>query len=157
MATRTDADITFTGPPTNLKAIVPFAAPDQKVLPVTLKIGGEPAVFRSYIKPFGNDRSEIRLRLPRETAAGTYNGAATVAGKPMPVVVRIDAVFRLRVQPPRTSISADAGARADFSLTIMNVGNVPFEVPKTAQFDLDDAEGQDRARGRALRATLPAG
>ena len=99
MALRTDAEITFSGPPNNLTAIVALAVPDQRVLPVTLKIGGEPAVFRSYIKPFGADRSEIRLRLPRDTAAGTYSGVATWSGKPVPVEAHVEAVPRIRVQP----------------------------------------------------------
>jgi hypothetical protein len=75
----------------------------------------------------------------------------------VPVEAHVEAVPRIRVQPRQTSLSTDAGARAEFGFMVMNSGNVPFELPKSVQFDLDDADGQDRALGRALRATLPSG
>jgi hypothetical protein len=155
-AVRAEA-ITFAGPPHNTAAVVSLGPLEDTVVPVTLKIAGEPAVFRSYIRPFGPDKSEIRLRLPRETPPGTYHGVATLGGKPRPIVVEVEPVVRIRVQPKQTSLSVDAGSKKDFGITIVNGGNVPFDVPKVAAFDLDDAEGQDRALGRALRATLPQG
>jgi hypothetical protein len=39
----------------------------------------------------------------------------------------------------------------------MNSGNVPFDVPKSDVFDLDDAVGQERALGKTLRAPLAKG
>ncbi len=155
-ARRSEA-ITFRGPPRKVSAIVQLGALTRGVLPVTLKLPAETTVFRARVSPFGREASEVRLRLPRETPPGTYKGKAPVAGKNRDIVVEVESVVRLRAHPARTVLSAKPGSKAEFSVTLLNVGNVPCEVPKSGEFDLDEVGAPDRALGRALRAKLGEG
>jgi hypothetical protein len=149
--------ITLSGPPTNVSGIAPFASSGSSVLPISLKLAEQLTVYNASIRPFGQATSQIRLKLPPEQRPGTYIGAGTIEGKPCGFVVQVEPVIRVRVHPKRTSLSVEAGSRIEFGFRIMNGGNVPFDVPKSIALDLDDAEGQDRALGRALRATLERG
>jgi hypothetical protein len=156
-AARGGEAITLSGPPHNASAVVPLEAAGHAVVPITVSLASGPAIYRASVRPFGEGTSEIRLRLPAETAPGTYRGEGSVGGTARGIVVEVEPVVRIRMHPRRTALSVDAGARTEFFLTIVNGGNVPFDVPKESVFDLDDAEGQDRALGRALRADLPDG
>jgi hypothetical protein len=69
----------------------------------------------------------------------------------------VEPVVRIRVQPRQTAFAAEPGSRQEFQISIANGGNVPFDVPKAGNFDLDDAEGYGRALGRSLRSTLAQG
>jgi hypothetical protein len=149
--------IALSGPPREVMAVVPLGMAGKAVVPLRLMLGGEPAIFRAHVRPFGQGASEIRLRLPEETPPGTYRGAGSFEGEERDVVVEVEPVLRLRVRPGRTALAGAAGATVPFSITVVNAGNVPIEVPKAAQFDLDDDEGQDLALGRTLRATLAEG
>jgi hypothetical protein len=146
--------ITLRGPPRRLSAVVHFGTPSRAVVPVTLKLPAESALLRARIAPFGREASEIRLQLPRETPPGTYRGKAPVGGKNRNIVVEVEPVVQLRVHPKRTVLSAEPGGRAEFGVTVANAGNVAYEVPRAAELDLEDVDGQDRALGRALRAEL---
>ena len=150
---------TLAGPPRNTTAVARLGvdAPAKAILPVTLKLAGQPAVFSALIKPFGEGTVEIRLRLPRQTPPGTYTGEAPIGGKQRPIVVEVESVTRLRMHPEQTLLSAEAGSKAEFRVTLVNRGNVPIDIPKAGAFDLDDDEGQDRALGRTLRAALREG
>lgn len=156
-AVRAGEAITLSGPPRSMSAVVRLDPPGEGVVPVTMKLAGGAGIFRAHVRPFGHGTSEIRLRLPRETPPGTYNGEGPFGGEQRGIVVEVEPDVRVRVHPKRTALSVEAGSRAPFEITIVNTGNVPIELPTNAVFDLDDAEGQDRALGRALRATLPDG
>jgi len=156
-AARGGDEITLSGPPRNASAVVRLDSPGREAVPIRITLAGQPAIYRAHVRPLGSGTSEVRLRLPDETPPGTYSGQGPLGGRQRGIVVEVEPVLRLRVQPKRTSLSLEVGARSEFGLTIVNGGNVPFDVPKGAGFDLDDAEGQDRALGRALRATLAEG
>ena len=154
---RAGGEIAVSGPPHNASAVVSLDPGGQRVVSVTIQIAGGPAIYRAAVRPLGGGTSELRLKLPRETAPGTYTGQATVGGTQRTVVVEVQPVVRIQVQPKRTSFSSAPGSRSPFKITIANAGNVSFDVPKSSAFDLDSADGQDRALGRALRATLGPG
>jgi hypothetical protein len=149
--------IVFAGPPQNLSAALASQPPAERSLPVTIRIAGEPVVFRAHVRPLGPGHCEIRLRLPRETPPGTYQGMMVFDGKSHATLVEVEPVVRIRVHPRQLSHSAEAGSTVEFKLNLGNTGNVTVDIPKLDSFDLDDASGQNRALGRALRATLPAG
>ena len=149
-------EIVLSGPPGKASALVRLA-PGDRVVPITMKLADGPAIHRAYVRPFGENASEIRLRLPRGTPAGTYRGLAVLDGAEREVVVVVEAVPRISIAPRRSSFTTRAGARVEFDLDVANDGNVAIDVPKAASFDLDTTEGHDRALGRALRATLPPG
>lgn len=145
--------ILLSGPPRNLKAVV-RAPSDDPVLTVGLKLAGQPSIQRAYIRSTSPGVSELRLKLPRETPPGTYRGEAVISRVTHEVVVEVQATPRMRVAPTETHVVAEPGGRADFTIVVSNHGNVTGHVPATAVFDLDDADGQDRALGRSLRAAL---
>lgn len=149
-------EIVLAGPPGKASALVRFP-PRERVVPVTMTMTDGPVIHRAYVRPFGQDASEIRLRLPRGTPAGTYRGQAVIGGAEREVVVVVEPVPRLSLAPRRSAFTARPGQRLEFALDLANDGNVAVDVPKGVSFDLDASEGQDRALGRALRATLHEG
>ncbi|CAN5697992.1 hypothetical protein BH23GEM9_BH23GEM9_19640 [soil metagenome] len=146
--------LTFAGPPRAAAAHASLDASVGRIVPVTLSIEGRVAGYRADVRRSGDGGSEIRLHLPSETPPGRYGGHATVGGEQRKVVVLVEPHSRLRVRPEETVVSAAAGAHVDFSIELINAGNVVFDVPKVGTFDLNASEGQDRALGRALRARL---
>ncbi|MBC7894953.1 MAG: hypothetical protein H7066_06050 [Cytophagaceae bacterium] len=152
-APRTSGAITFTGRPGGLTTIVPADLVTDKVVPISVSVAGKPTIYRASVRAFGSNQSEIRLRLADDTPPGTYQGEGTLGGKPRPVVIEVDAVVKVRVTPAETVVAATPAARIDFTISVLNAGNVPLDIPKLDTFDLDDEEGQDGALGRSLRGS----
>jgi hypothetical protein len=155
-ATREGGAIALAGPPRSITGVVQVEL-DERVIPITLKLAGGIAAVGARVRPFGHRTVEIRLRLPRETAPGRYSGEASIAGTARAVEIEVESVLQLRVQPKRSSLAVEPASSTEFGIEIANAGNVTFDIPKVDSLDLDDAEGQDRALGRALRATLAPG
>ncbi|MCC6316994.1 MAG: hypothetical protein IT361_04810 [Gemmatimonadaceae bacterium] len=149
--------ILLTGSPTNLTAVVPFDAGAERSVPVSLTVEGASTIYRGALRPHGRGQSEVRLRLPADTPPGRYDGEATFDGKPRRVYVEVEPVVRVRVQPKQSVVSGAAGTSVSLALNVVNSGNTGVEIPQIDAFDLDDASGQDRALGRALRAQLASG
>jgi hypothetical protein len=145
------------GPPYKLKAVVHLAAISEKIVVIKLHIAGEPSLHRAYIRPLGKGASEIRLKLPHDTPAGTYRGEATLGGETHAIVLHVTPSIRTRVNPRQTLVTVEPGGRAEFTIEVSNNGNTALELPKARLLDLDDEEGQDRALGKSLRAGLGAG
>lgn len=152
-APRTQGAITFTGRPGNLAALVPADLVTERIVPISVSVAGKPTIYRAIARAFGSNQSEIRLRLPDDTPPGTYQGEGTLGGKPRGVLVEVDSIVKVRVNPAETVIAAAPAARVDFTITVQNAGNVPLDIPKLDTFDLDDEDGQDRALGRSLRGS----
>lgn len=150
-------EITLSGPPRNMTVVVPFDSSADKVVPISVSVAGQSTIYRAVVRAFGRGQSEIRLQLPGDTAPGIYSGEGTIGGKQRGILVDVEPVMRIRVQPRQTIVSAAASSSVEFGITLLNSGNVAFDVPKTDVFDFDDAVGQDRALGRSLRAPLSEG
>ncbi len=157
MSARTGDEVLLLGPPRNLSGRVAYPVAKSQVAPVSISVGDATTVYRATLRPAGPGTSELRLRLPGDTAPGTYTGEATLGGKPRRVRVQVEPLMRLTIEPRQTIISVSAGRPAEFSLFVTNDGNVPFEIPKGDTFDLDDGVAQERALGRTLRAKLSEG
>jgi hypothetical protein len=156
-AARSVAEITLSGPPRNMAVVVPREWSGDRIIPISISVAGRPTIYRAVVRAFGQDRSEIRLRLPGDTPPGRYSGEGTIGGTPRAVVVDVAPVLRIRVQPRQTLLSTAPAASVEFTVTLLNAGNVGFDVPGAEVIDFDDAAGQDRALGRTLRATLAQG
>ncbi|MEO8621062.1 MAG: hypothetical protein ABI625_08345 [bacterium] len=150
-------EIALSGPPRNVTGVVPYSVPRSAIVPMSLSVRGESTVYRAVVRPIGTATSEIRIRLPVDTPPGIYTGESTIDGEPRRVSVKVDAALRLSVLPKQTRVTTAATATVEFGLTVMNGGNVAFDVPKSDAFDLDDAVGQERALGKTLRAPLSPG
>ncbi len=156
-AARMGDELTFSGPPRNVRALVPFTVERSTVVPIALHIGVRLSIVRAVLRPLASGSSEIRLRLPDQSAPGLYHGEVTIDGKARSVIVEIEPQFRVRIEPAQTTLTIQPASREPFALTIINGSNVPIDIPKLAAFDLDDADGQERALGRSLRAALGPG
>lgn len=149
--------ITLSGQPRNMSVVLPLDVSGGTVVPISVSVAGQPTIYRAIVRPVGKDRGELRLRLPDDTPPGLYSGEGTIGGEQRGIMLEVEPVVRIRVQPKQTIVTAEPSSRVEFGLTVVNGGNVPFDVPKTVVFDLDDAVGQDGALGRSLRAPLSPG
>lgn len=156
-AVRYGEEIKLSGPPRNVTAIVPLDVARGTVVPISVSSNGQATIYRAVVRPLGAGTAELRLRLPDGLPPGTYNGEATLSGRPQAVIIDIEAVSRVRTDPRQTVVTTEPASSAPFTLTMTNTGNVPFDIPKADAIDLDDAVGQERALGRTLRAPLQAG
>jgi len=150
-------EIVLSGPPGNVSGLVALDVAKSTVVPISISAGGASTVYRAIVRPAGTGQSEIRLKLPSDTAPGVYTAEATFDGKPRRIAVRVEPVMRISVEPRETKLTAAATSSVDFGFTVTNSGNVPFVVPEADVFDLDDHVAQDRALGRTLRAPLAQG
>ncbi|MEP7000983.1 MAG: hypothetical protein ABI969_10935 [bacterium] len=150
-------EIALSGAPRNVTGMVPYSVARSAIVPMSINVRGESTVYRAVVRPIGTATSEIRLRLPVDTPPGIYTGESMIDGEPRRVMVKVDAVLRISVVPKQTRVTTAAKSTVEFGLTVMNGGNVAFDVPKSDAFDLDDAVGQERALGKTLRAPLAPG
>ena len=149
--------VVFAGPPHKMQAVAHLGAATAKVVVIRLQLDGEPSLHRAYVRPFGPGVSEIRLKLPHDTPAGTYRGEASLGGVTHAVVLQVTPSIRTRVNPRQSPVAVEPGGRAEFAIVVSNNGNVAVDLPKARLFDLDDEEGQERALGKSLRAGLGQG
>lgn len=154
---RVGDELALKGPPSNVRAVVALDVENAEAIPLALNIAGKVTIYSAVLRPVAGGTCEIRLRLPDAIAPGTYSGEATVNGKPRAVRVEIEPQLRIRLQPAQTMLTMEAASSKPFALTLFNGGNVAIDVPKAVTLDLDDADGQDRALGRSLRATIARG
>ena len=153
-AIRLGGEITLSGPPRNLTAIIPLDLARGTVVSISVTSAGQATIYRAVARQIGIGNAELRLRLPDHFASGTYTGEVTLNGKPQAVFIEVEAVSRIRIDPRQTVVTAEPSSTVQFTVTVTNGGNVLFEIPKADTLDLDDADGQDRALGRTLRAPL---
>jgi hypothetical protein len=156
MSTRTGDEILLLGPPRSVSGLVPMDVSKSSLIPVSISIGKESTVYRGTLRA-GVGGGEIRLQLPPGTPPGVYPGETTLDGKARRLRVQVEPVMRINVQPKQTTLSTGASSSVEFAVTVVNDGNVPFEIPKADVFDLDDGVAQERALGRTLRARLAQG
>ncbi len=157
MSARAGDEIVLLGPPRSLSGRVSLPVAKSQVVPVSITVGEQSTVYRGTLRPAGTSASELRLRLPGDTAPGTYTGETTLAGKPQRVRVQVEPLLRLTLEPRQSNLTAVAGSQQEFAFFVNNDGNIPFEIPKADTFDLDDGIAQERALGRTLRAKLADG
>ena len=143
----------LTGPPHRLSGIIAHSVQERRI-PVALKLERELTIVDAHARALGANTAELRLKLPRDTAAGAYRGEAVIGGTKRTLVIRVQPVVDLRVEPKQTRLETSARAKTEFTVEVTNRGNSVVDIAKSYTFDLDDAAGQDRALGRALRARL---
>ena len=157
MTARATSEVLLLGPPRSLSGQVALSVTKSQVVPVSITVDDASTVYRATLRAAASGAGELRLRLPVDTPPGTYNGEATLDGKPQRVRLQVEPLLRLTLVPPNTRLEAVAGRPVEFSFFVINDGNVPFEIPKSDTFDLDDGVAQERALGRTLRAKLSEG
>jgi len=149
--------ITLSGPPRNATASVRLDDASDRVVRVGVKLSDGPTVLRAYVRPYAAGSGEMRLRLPADTAPGTYRGEVVIGERTRPITVQVTPEPSVRIDPAQTTVQGSSGGRVEFEIRVSNLGNVPAVVDKEAPVELDDDRGQLFAYGRTLRAELKEG
>jgi hypothetical protein len=154
------APVAFRGPPHRLSSLVELPdAPEALGEPTALLEGAE--IRGLSIRPLAREQKRgagrLTLRLPRSTPPGSYAGSVELGGRQVPVVVEVEPQPRIEVSPQRLSFELQPGAETNAAVTLVNVGNVPFEIPAASTFCVFDGSGIDHAFWAALESEPPEG
>jgi hypothetical protein len=156
---RTAAPITFRGPPHRLTSLV--ALPEEteaRARPKALLEGAE--VRGLSVRPLtreGPGMGKVTLRLSKATPPGSYKGSVEIGGTQVPVAVEVEPRPRVEASPSRLSFEVAPGAEVAADVTLVNVGNVPYEIPAASTFCVFDGSGVDHAFWIALASDPPEG
>jgi hypothetical protein len=153
------APLTFRGPPHRLSSLVPLpdAAPSRVEVEGRLE-GTE--IDRLAVRPLRRDGLPVgraTLRLPKSTPPGTYRGSVAIAGREVPVVAEVEPRPRIEAVPSPVSLEVEPGGEATVEVTLLNLGNVPMELPAASTFCVFDGSGLDHAFWLALGSDPPEG
>ena len=118
-------------------------------LPLLNRDTSLPSAKVSRIK--GTNLARCKLRLDRMTPPGIYKGTVEIQKQHIPLVVEVESRRQLRLFPKLAYLEANRGSQQKFRLTMINVGNVPFVIPKLSAFGLYDQMGVDTAVGKVFR------
>lgn len=152
------------GTPPNLSTVMRLNQPVSIAVPVVLDLpkkvakATEVPPLSVVITPLKDacdaGISHLHLQVPRTTPPGTYHGMVKMAHQDQPIVIEIKPFTRVRILPKRTIIQSHPGKRVALSLTLINIGNVVYEVPKAAGFGLYNKRGMDLAIANTFQAVL---
>lgn len=147
------------GTPPNLFAALRLTASQAQEISITLDAtdsavgkafqSNPPEVQVSAVSDTGISR--VHLRLSRSTPPGTYLGTMETDEQTQNLVIEVEPRKRISILPKRASISGMAGATAELRLTLINLGNIPLDVPKAGGFGLFQKQGMDQAVGRTFQ------
>jgi hypothetical protein len=147
---RPDAALSFRGPPNRLSSLVPLPA-DSAGEPRALLDGVEvSSVSMRAVTTAGAGHGKVSLRLPKTTPPGRYAGSIELGGGPVPVVVEVEPQPKVEVSPSQLRLEVGPGEEVTAGITLVNVGNVPFEVPAATRSCIFDQGGVDHAFWVAL-------
>ena len=151
--------LTFRGPPHRLSSLV--ALPDAQDARAKVEARLEGAEIRKFaVRPLtreGLGMSRVTLGLPKSTPPGTYSGSVALGGQEVPIVVEVEPRPRLDVDPSRLSLEIEPGAEVSTDVTVLNLGNVPFDLPAASTFCVFDGSGVDHAFWLAFASDPPEG
>jgi hypothetical protein len=89
--------------------------------------------------------SLLKLKLPKVTPPGIYEGTVEVGGSQLAVVIEVEPRPRLRVIPRRLRLQGTAGAEVTTDINVVNVGNVALNIESEYTFCIFDPSGLNRA------------
>lgn len=145
----------FRGAPPGLETLAPPALlAGAEGAAVTLRLPGEVtelARMPLHAAPVGTAGAYLRFSLPETTPPGSYTGTAALGGAEYPVVAEVEPHVSLRLTPMLLTLEAEAGAEADAHVTILNDGNVAYEIGRAYAFGLFNPEGIEAAFGAGFR------
>jgi hypothetical protein len=152
-AVRTVA-VAFRGPPHRLSSLVEL--PDRSEVlgePTALLEGAEiRGLSVRQLTNKGRGFGKVTLRLSRSTPPGSYAGSVELGDTQVPVVVEVEPRPRVEASPSRLAAEVEPGGELEAAVTLLNVGNVPFEVPAASVFCVFDGSGIDHAFWAALQS-----
>lgn len=156
---QTTSGVTLRGLPQQLLAVIPMPPSGVGWLRVDLDI---PDLDRStqlmaLVAPSGLPAyAELRLSLPGTTLAGRYTGKIWIGEREVPLTVEVQPNPTLRVVPEGFQARAGGGDEVNVEVTLLNPGNVPYDVRSGYAFALVDANALDRAFSRTTGTEVEA-
>jgi hypothetical protein len=150
--------VTFRGPPHRMSSLVALPeGPDELWEARALLEGAEIRGLSVRRAREGLDMGKVTLRLSKSTPPGSYSGSVEIGGKPLPIVVEVEPRPRVEASPSRLSFEVEPGTEVTADVTLLNIGNVPCEVPAASTFCVFDGSGVDHAFWVALVSDPPEG
>ncbi len=161
MTAKAKAAVHFRGWPDRLTGAVQLPASGPISLAVTLDLpdkGAARALFyaQPMDPPLGRE-SWIRLTLPTITPPGAYRGTIQVGDQKLDATFDVEPRPYLRLIPGSLFLRGRPGSRVTAQLTLVNGGNVPFEVKRVHALGVSEVDGLERALGQTFRAKVPSG
>jgi hypothetical protein len=157
----TAATVRFRGSPERLTGSAPLPSGGPLSLEVRLdlpkELGGSAPV---YAQPLAADTGPmvwLRLALPTSTPPGTYAGTIRLGERPHKVAVEVEPRLQLRFSPVGLMLRGAPGSAVRGGFTLLNTGNVAFQVRTVYAFGVFDVDGLDNAFGQTFRARLGTG
>lgn len=92
----------------------------------------------------------LSLRLGPSTPPGYYPGTVRIGEQTVPIAAEVERWPRLEAEPNRLVVSAAPGGVTTARVGLVNVGNVPCEIPAVSTFCLFDGSGIEHAVWVAL-------
>lgn len=158
--TRSPEAVHFSGWPDRLTGAVELPASGPISLAVTLDLPDEAGIpaplYAQPMDPSVGKSSGLRLSLPTTTPPGAYRGTIQVGDYKHVATFEVEPRLNLRMIPASLLLRGRPGARITAHLTIVNRGNVAFEVQRVHAFGVSELDGLERALGQTFRAKLPA-
>lgn len=139
------ATVEFVGPPRGLIAVsetIRLAGADWRLDgSITEYLAQRGSVLRQSRRHGG----AMRLRLLPQTPPGDYAAKLYISDKEVAAVVRVLPVVQATISPSEVSFFGAPGSTVTALMTLVNSGNVPVELPKTAPVGVFDDEGIETA------------
>jgi len=150
--------VTFRGPPHHLSSLVALPDEPDVLAKVEARLEGV-EIRRLAVRPSreGLAIGKVTLRLPKATPPGTYSGTVDIGGQQLPIVAEVEARPNIEVNPSRLSFEVEPGSEVTADLMLLNIGNVPFNVPAASTFCVFDESGVDHAFWIAFASDPPEG
>jgi len=140
------------GQPRRLESLV-LVAPDQaREVPVVAEFQSEThkALPLAIAKPIGAGL-RLRLKFPRNTPPGSYQGSVRIGTSEFRLVADVDAEPHLDLVPSQLTFTAPPESEATAELTVVNDGNAAFEIRNAHGVGLFAIGGVENALGAAYR------
>lgn len=154
------ASLVASGPPRRLSFDLPAAtAVEAASQPIEATLKGA-KISKITLSARGLDRGRaprIKVRVDPLTPPGRYEGTATIGKTKIPLVADVQASTNVRTTPAMIEVSPAPGESVTVSVTLLNLGNVPTDVPATTTFPLLDRSGIGDAFYHAIGDPPPEG
>jgi hypothetical protein len=151
--------VTFRGPPHRMTSLVALPeGTDARSKANALLEGAE--IRGLAVRPLMRERpnfGKVTLRLPKSTPPGSYPGSVEIGGTQVPVVVEVEPRAKVEVSPSRLFFEVEPGTEVTADVTLLNSGNVPFQIPAASTFCVFSGGGVDHAFWVALVSDPPEG
>lgn len=144
--------ILFRGMPYALTAVLAERVPSAGAQVCSLSGIGAQGRLEASAFPDVDPRI-LRLTLPPQTSAGTYEGTLELAGRARSAKFQIDPLVELRLFPEQSRFSVVPGGEVTGRWHVLNNGNVTVDLPEVIPFGIFLQGGVERALRQAYVAT----